>query len=266
MIGVIIFFIALALIGTIVWIKHNANRYNIRGFKADMVHRNGTKYDNEGYDYYGYNSKGYNNKNMHISGSKYNEEGFDYQGYNSLGFNSYKHYRNGSKYDDFGFDHIGFNRQGLHKNGTKYDVKGYDIDGYNSNGFNEKLIHKNGTRYNNYGYNFHAFDKYKYTKDGIDERGIPWWYEPKNTIMENNYYTKFIKIFTKKNIKNFNQASLFINNSFNILGLASNSLNSNIVRRAMELEKFSKANIKKSYDFTIYPIHRTLNKKRVYYI
>lgn len=36
------------------------SRYNDRGFDHNRIHRNGTKYDDCGFDYDGYNAKGYN--------------------------------------------------------------------------------------------------------------------------------------------------------------------------------------------------------------
>lgn len=249
--GLIVLLI-LAVVGVVIGIVHYFNQFDSRGFRDNKIHRNGTKYDKDGYDYDGYDSQGFNLRKFHKSGTKYNEKGYDYQGYDSRGFNSSKTHKNGTKYDDSGYDHAGFNKDGLHKNGTKYNELGYDIEGYNSRGFNNNFIHKNGTKFNSVGYDYHGFDKYGYNKDGIDDKGIPWWHDPKDSIITNKYYIKFLKSFTDKNIKNKTQASIFVNNSFNTLGLESNSLNNNIVRRATEIEKFSKANINKKYELDFF--------------
>ena len=43
-------------------------RYDCRGFDHDHIHRNGTKYDDFGFDFYGYNAGGYNSAGYNRSG------------------------------------------------------------------------------------------------------------------------------------------------------------------------------------------------------
>ncbi|MBF0206633.1 MAG: hypothetical protein HQK53_07065 [Oligoflexia bacterium] len=52
-----------------------AVRYNIRGFDITRLHKNGTFYDDNGYDYDGYNAKGFNLNGTNRNGTLYDADG-----------------------------------------------------------------------------------------------------------------------------------------------------------------------------------------------
>ena len=48
--------------------QHPKQRYDSRGFDHNHIHINGTKYDNDGFDYRGYNAEGYDREGYTIRG------------------------------------------------------------------------------------------------------------------------------------------------------------------------------------------------------
>lgn len=121
--------------------------YNINGFNKYQRHRNGTFYDDDGFDYKGLNRRGFNREGIHYKTSApYNEKGYRQNG---------EYY-----YDEEGYDHKGYNEVG------------YDRDGYNKEGFNANGIHRNGTEYNDEGYNIEGYDKKGYNRNGYNKEGI----------------------------------------------------------------------------------------------
>ena len=94
--------------------------YNKQGFNANGIHKNGSRYDEDGFD-----TKGFNVSGIHKNGSRYDDYGFDVKGYDKSGFNKNQKY----KYDVGGFD-----KDGIHKNGGIYDLDGYDKNGYDVHG------------------------------------------------------------------------------------------------------------------------------------
>lgn len=113
--------------------------YDERGFiKNTAKHKNGTRYDDDGFDKYGYDKYGNKKDSLNAENNKYmKSKKPDLSKYDERGFIKYttKH-KNGTKYDDNGFDKYGydkcgydingFNRDGYYRNGTKYDDKGFD--------------------------------------------------------------------------------------------------------------------------------------------
>jgi hypothetical protein len=92
--------------------------YDERGFiKNTAKHKNGTKYDDKGFDKFGYDKKGYNKEGLDKYGTtrnivpsitKYDEGGF---------IKNTARHKNGTKFDDQGFDKFGYDKNGFDKNG-----------------------------------------------------------------------------------------------------------------------------------------------------
>jgi len=124
-----------------------ATAFDERGFDASGHHRNGSLYDDSGYDAQGFD------------GSARNRGGFDPYGFNQLGFDQY-----GYNYD--GFDASGFNRDGR-------DSAGFDRNGRNLRGFNRDGLNLDGTLYDARG-----FDQHGYDRRGRYDYGVPYVDEP----------------------------------------------------------------------------------------
>lgn len=120
--------------------KYDENGYDVEGYNADGFNTHG--FDRNGYDINGYNSNGYdiggfdsigfNSFGFHKNGTLYDNDGFnklgyDYQGYDKNGFNRFGYDRDG--FNKYGYNSIGFDKDG-------FDLKGYDKDGYDRNGLN----------------------------------------------------------------------------------------------------------------------------------
>lgn len=98
--------------------KSNLNQYDERGFmKTSARHKNGTIYDDDGYNKFGYDKDGYNRKGLDKFGEPKNIV-FTLPKHDERGFikNTAKH-KNGTKYDDEGFDKFGYDKNGYDKNG-----------------------------------------------------------------------------------------------------------------------------------------------------
>lgn len=94
---------------------YDEDGYNIYGFNRYQRHRNGTYYDDEGYDYRRINKKGFNKEGTHYrTGALFDERGYRENG---------EYY-----YDEEGYDYRGFNESGR------------DRDGYNQYGVNREGI------------------------------------------------------------------------------------------------------------------------------
>ncbi len=124
-----------------------ATAFDERGFDSSGHHRNGSLYDDSGYDAQGFD------------GSARNRGGFDPYGFNQLGFDQY-----GYNYD--GFDASGFNRDGR-------DSAGFDRNGRNLRGFNRDGLNLDGTLYDARG-----FDQHGYDRRGRYDYGVPYVDEP----------------------------------------------------------------------------------------
>ena len=124
-----------------------ASAFDDRGFDVIGRHRNGSLFDDEGYDAQGFD------------GNARNRGGFDPYGFNQLGFDQY-----GYNYD--GFDASGFNRDGR-------DYAGFDRNGRNLRGFNRDGLNLDGTLYDARG-----FDQYGYDRRGRYDYGVPYDDEP----------------------------------------------------------------------------------------
>lgn len=142
---------------------YDEDGYNICGFNRYQRHRNGTYYDDEGYDYRRINKKGFNKEGTHYrTGALFDERGYrengeyyyDEEGYDYRGFNE-------SGRDRDGYDRNGFNEEGIHRKGTKYDENGRDRDGYDKEGYDRLGFDKQG--YNKKGYN-----QYGVNREGIN--------------------------------------------------------------------------------------------------
>lgn len=125
--------------------------YNKFGFDHNGVHKNGTRFDEEGYGADGFNQDGYN------------RDGFDWRGYDRDGYNTRGYDRSG--FDRNGFSIVGWNREGINKyTNTKFNSRGWDQFG---------TIHKDtGTKYDLKGYNANGYDKDGYYRDGFDMLGF----------------------------------------------------------------------------------------------
>ena len=141
---------------------YDEDGYNMFGFNKYQRHKNGTYYDDEGFDYRGINRKGFNRSGLHYkTDAQFNEKGYrengeyfyDEEGYDYLGFDK-------SGRDREGFDKKGFNEEGLHRNGTKYDQNGRDIEGFDKEGYDKQGIDKEG------------YDRDGYNKYGVNREGI----------------------------------------------------------------------------------------------
>lgn len=133
--------------------KHRVTKtiYSPKGFTQSGVHKNGTFYDDEGFDAHGYDQQ------------KFNRDGFDSQGYGRDGFH------HSTKLDRQGYGKSGFNRSG-------YNRGGFYLDGFHR----ETAIHEaTGTRFNpegvdaeNYGTDgFHietGLDRESYDRNGYN--------------------------------------------------------------------------------------------------
>ena len=153
--------------------KKKSKIYDSSGFNCYGVHRNGTRYDENGYnqdgfDANGYDANGYNQDGFDVNGydangydkSGYNKSGYDRRGFDRFGYGKSGYNRQG--YDKFGYNRAGYNQQGYNKLGYKRD--GFDANGYDSNGYNKAGFDVNG-------YDSKGFDKDGYNKDGINALG-----------------------------------------------------------------------------------------------
>ena len=114
------------------------SQYDWRGFNEQGIHKNGTLYNNEGYDKYYFDREGYNRVG-------YDRNGYDRNGYDKDGFNKN------------GYDKDGYNKHGYNKDG--YDKDGFNIDGFNKEGYNKDGYDKNG-------FNAEGYNKYGVGQDG----------------------------------------------------------------------------------------------------
>lgn len=178
------------------------------GFYRMKIHRNGTEYDDEGFNYWGhdkegYNRKGFNEKGIHRNGTKYDNEGFDYWGYNKetgynrKGYDKYGYNKNfeiddesplsetdrnilnALGYKNNGLDDRGFRFDEIHHiTRTRYDEQGYDINGWNQEGINietqseydSKGFNIKGIHQNGTPYDNDGYDKNGFSSQGIDRR------------------------------------------------------------------------------------------------
>lgn len=67
-IGIIFLILALVALIAATRSRKSQKEYDSRGFDSDHIHRNGTKFDDCGYDFYGYNKHGYNRQGRNADG------------------------------------------------------------------------------------------------------------------------------------------------------------------------------------------------------
>ena len=149
--------------------------YNSRGFDQYGIHKNGTRFDDDGYDMY-----------------EFDKDGYDMSGFNLHGWNKEGKRYNGSIYDENGFDVTG-----THENGKKYDNDGYDVDGFNSRGINRRHFYKDGTyqynrnkKYDSAGLDMEGYDKFGWDSEGYDRFGIDCRGYYKNGVRAEDSYGK----------------------------------------------------------------------------
>ena len=133
------------------------DEYNVSGFNSLQIHRNGTLYDDQGYNFHGKDKNGFDKYGYYGNGNKFNRDGFDKdenfvgldgrkrrpwlkfddRGYNINGFKAISNIKNENDkkniltrtfYDRSQFDIYGFDVNGNHRNGTKYDDTDLDKD------------------------------------------------------------------------------------------------------------------------------------------
>ena len=123
--------------------QYDDRGFAVKSYNTGHIHKNGTEYDDEGYDYYGFD-----------------ENGYDKEGYDIDGFNVDKIHRNGTEYDD-----LGFNKEGYKKDG--YDIRGYNKEGYNKEGFDRHGFDREG--FNRAGLNSKGLTR-EQVEEGIKQR------------------------------------------------------------------------------------------------
>ena len=155
--------------------------YDSYGFDPSGLHRNGTLYDDAGYD-----AKGFfrplvmNMLRFHRNGTLFDQDGYSYFGFDR----DLRHRVTGSEFDSDGFNFEGYNTQGVNRRGF-FGSNGYlhsdgtlsthDPDGFNLMGFNEAGIHYlTGAELSDCGVNYLGF-----TEDGfnVGAYGI-WRFDP----------------------------------------------------------------------------------------
>ena len=120
-----------------------ASAFDDRGFDSSGRHRNGSLFDDEGYDAQGFD------------GNARNRGGFDPDGFDEFGF------------DQFGYDFNGFDASGFSREGR--DASGFDRNGRNLRGFNRDGLYLDGSLYDARG-----FDQYGYDRRGRYDYGVPY--------------------------------------------------------------------------------------------
>ena len=164
---------------------YDSEGYDQYDFNRNKIHRNGTKYDNEGFDADGMGKDGYDRFGFDING-------FDRDGYNRLGF------------DINGFDRDGYNESG-------YDINGYDRNGYNKQGFNKNGMHKSGNLYDEKGLNVDGVDVLylqcknyvvgtKVIHDGLFGTIIGYDPQKGNPLIKIKYENDLVKMFDLKTL------------------------------------------------------------------
>lgn len=163
--------------------------YNESGFNSEGFHKNGTRYDDEGYGADGFNDIGVD------------REGFNYFGYDGDGYN-----RRG--FDRKGFNRDGCNRAGFYRNrihretGTEYDPDGYNIYGLDENRFDrDGFYHRPGkgrtkTKYHK-GYDSKGFDRRGFDREGFNRYGVDAEGYDRAGLDENGYTREYNAKFNK---------------------------------------------------------------------
>jgi hypothetical protein len=127
--------------------EYDSNGWNIKD-AADLQNKNGTLYDNDGYNRGGYDMGGYDRQGLDKDGNPREQGGgnpeYDKNGWNIKDTNDLQN-KNGTLYDNDGYnrggyDVDGYNRQGLDKDGnpkqsgnTEHEINGVSTDGLNVN-------------------------------------------------------------------------------------------------------------------------------------
>lgn len=151
-----------------------ATAHDERGFDATGLHRNGSLFDDYGYDLQGYDQDGFDVQGFNRAGGyraapapEVTVPWYDARGFDTAGLNA-----NGTCYDDlgydvFGYDMLGYDIEGYDRNGfdgagwnrAGRDAEGYDRDGRNVRGFNRYGIHRNTTLYDDRGFDIQGYNR-----------------------------------------------------------------------------------------------------------
>ncbi|TWO99202.1 hypothetical protein EUA79_01225 [TM7 phylum sp. oral taxon 351] len=155
------------------------DEYNEFGFDRNGVHKNGTRFDNDGYNIWGRDRFGFDRNGICI----YNKKEYDLSGYNQEGYNSEGYDREGFGRDGFSIN--GFNREGIHRNGTQFDEEGYGADGFDEDGIDREGFDREGlgsdgrdrkgfdqNGYNQAGYDREGYNQEGYNREGLDKNGF----------------------------------------------------------------------------------------------
>lgn len=115
------------------------NGYNSKWFDRNGFTKEGYNslgFDKDGYDKDGYDKNGFNKTTgLHKNGNKYDYQGYDVNWYNNSGYNR-----------DW-FNKLGYNKSWFDKNGLDrgwFDINGYNIDGFNREWFDRSGYNKKG--------------------------------------------------------------------------------------------------------------------------
>ena len=150
--------------------------FDERGFDASGHHRNGSLFDDYGYDLNGYDREGFDAQGFNPAGeyraAPTPEDAapwYDARGFDNTGLNANGTYYDDLGYDVFGYDTLGYDIEGYDRNGfdgagwnrSGMDAEGYDREGRNARGFNRYGIHRNTTLYDD-----HGFDRQGYSRSG----------------------------------------------------------------------------------------------------
>lgn len=155
--------------------------FDARGFDNGGFHLNGTRYDDQGFDWNGYytgtfdrydnlgydingrNRAGFDRNGLDING--FNELGLDGNGFNQRGFAVDGRFRDGNLVDADGRDVFGFNVNGL-------DNAGRDINGYDVQGIGSDNLYITGHAELGIGENFHLGNQFISFLDGRPDEAI----------------------------------------------------------------------------------------------
>ena len=150
--------------------------FDERGFDSSGYHRNGSLFDDYGYDLNGYDREGFDAQGFNPAGEYRAAPApevalpwYDARGFDNTGLNANGTYYDDLGYDVFGYDTLGYDIEGYDRNGfdgagwnrSGMDAEGYDREGRNARGFNRYGIHRNTTLYDD-----HGFDRQGYSRSG----------------------------------------------------------------------------------------------------
>ncbi len=157
--------------------------YNVRWFKKDKIHKNGSIYDDEEYNYDWYNCWWFKKDKIHKNGSIYDDEEYNYDWLDRNYFNRKREYRNqpGVLFDYEWLDFERFNEKWfkslgwIHSNWTYLDDKRNDANYYRTEEmkilawFKQEFIHRNGKYRDDEWYDYYDRDEDWFDRNKLDE-------------------------------------------------------------------------------------------------